>query len=144
MRISQKGESLVGIIIGVTILSFAVIWIMNLIFQSQNVIDNFNENRNIELIEDNALVIWKKIDTSLVLEDEIFYIYKDNINKTYQIYTGTINDGYKYIDENGNHISNTWSYDGQLYERTYILKRKQSPSWSGTYTILSPTINTVN
>lgn len=143
MRISQKGESLVWIIIGITILSFALVWIMNLVFQSQNVVENFHVNRDISLLKENALLIGNTINTSFVLEDEIFYVHRNTSGNTYDLYTGATNEGYKYVDERGNTISNTGSYNGTLYERTFTLKRKTNPS--GTiYTLIFPIIKKSN
>lgn len=143
MRISQKGESLVWIIIGVTILSFVLVWIMNLVFQSQDVVDNFQSNRDISLLEENALLIGNALDTSSVLEDEVFYVQRNTSSSTYDIYTGTVNEWYKYIDSLGNTISNTWSYSWIYYERSFTLKRKTNPAWT-IYTLITPLIKKAN
>lgn len=143
MRISQKGESLVWIIIGVTILSFVLVWIMNLVFQSQDVVDNFQSNRDISLLEENALLIGNVLNTSLVLEDEVFYVERNTSSNTYDIYTWTLNEWYKYIDSLGDTISNTWSYTWIYYERSFTLKRKTNPAGT-VYTLITPLIEKAN
>lgn len=143
MRISQKGESLVWIIIGVTILSFVLVWIMNLVFQSQDVVDNFQSNRDVSLLEENALLIGNALDTSLVLEDEVFYVQRNSPDSTYYIYTWTLNEWYKYIDSLGNTISNTWSYSWIYFERSFTLKRKTNPVGT-VYTLITPLIKKAN
>lgn len=143
MRISQKGESLVWIIIGVTILSFVLVWIMNLVFQGQDVVDNFQSNRDVSLLEENAILIGNVLDTSLVQEDELFYVSRNTTDNTYYIYTGTLNQWYKYIDSLWNTISNTWSYVWIYYERSFTLKRKTNPAGT-VYTLITPTIEKAN
>lgn len=143
MRISKKGESLVWIIIGVTILSFVLVWIMNLVFQSQDVVDNFQSNRDLSLLEENALLIGNAIDTSFVMENEVFYVERNTTNNTYYIYTGSLSEWYKYIDSMGNTISNTGSYTWIYYKRSLTLKRKTSPTGT-VYTLITPTIEKAN
>jgi len=50
------------------------------------------------ILKSNLSHILLKTDTSQVLENQVFYIYKDRANQEFKIFTGTTNATYKYID----------------------------------------------
>ncbi|MDP2091102.1 MAG: hypothetical protein Q8K30_05920 [Candidatus Gracilibacteria bacterium] len=117
------GESLIGVIIGIFILSFIVLGITNLLINSKNIINTYENKKIINLIKNNSENILKKINTEDIQETEVFYLYKDIINKEFVIFTGSTNVGYKYIDEFGNKIDNLESFDGDIYSRIFWAER---------------------
>nr|MDD3720761.1 hypothetical protein [Candidatus Gracilibacteria bacterium] len=118
-----KGESLVGVILAVALLGFVILGIANMLTYSDTVNYNYEIESNINLIKDNTLNILKKLDISPLQENETFYLYKDSINKSFLLFTGTTNEQYKYIDKYGEKV-NPLSFSGIIYERNILLEKK--------------------
>lgn len=129
-----KWESLIGIIIAISLLWFVILWIANLINYSTTVNYNYEITSSVDLIKDNTLNIVKKLDTSSIQENEIFYLYKDTSNKNFLTYTWVLNEQYKYIDkywENIDPLSFSWT----IYERTIQLEKKDTINWDNIFKI---------
>lgn len=47
----------------------------------------------------------KNTDTSMLKENEVFYVHKNRASSTFQIFTWSTNENFKYIDELWNSIS---------------------------------------
>jgi hypothetical protein len=123
MRNTSIWESLVWIIIWVSILAIAILWILNVILYSTSLIDIFEKTTRLNLLKDNIQNITKRLDTSNIEENETFYIYKNPTTKYFTIYTWAINSQYKYIDELGNYIPNLASFTWETYARIFWLER---------------------
>ncbi len=119
----KKWESLVWIVIGITILSFCILWIVNIINYSTNLIDSFTKNVRLNILKDNLSHITDALDTNNIAENELFYIYKNSTGSVFQIFTWATNVGYKYIDENGNKVDDTTNFEWPLYSRVLWLTR---------------------
>ncbi len=124
MRKTKKWESLIWIVIGIAILSFTILWIINIISYSINLIDTFEENTRISILRDNLSHIVNQLDTSNLAENEKFYIYKDSTNYEFKIFTWSTNEQYKYIDENGNKVNDIISFSWTSYSRELWLTRE--------------------
>lgn len=124
MRKTKKWESLVWIVIGIAILSFTILWIINIISYSMNLIDAFEKNTRMSILRDNLSHIINKLDTSNLAENEIFYIYKNSSGSEFQIFTWTFNTEYKYIDENGNKVNDIVNFSWAIYSRVLWLTRE--------------------
>lgn len=129
MNNSRTGESFVGIIIGVFILGVVIVGIMNLIIFSNNLIKTYDENVITNVLKESLSNILTYVDTSNVWENEIFYIYKNNTTKQYDVFTGSSNVAYKYIDEYGEKIDDINTYDGDIYSRILWLEREDTTLW---------------
>lgn len=129
MNNSRTGESFVGIIIGVFILGIVIVGIMNLIIFSNNLIKTYDENVITNVLKESLSNILTYVDTSNVWENEIFYIYKNNTTKQYDVFTGSSNVAYKYIDEYGEKIDDINTYDGDIYSRILWLEREDTTLW---------------
>lgn len=118
---NQKGETLVSILIGIFILSIAIFGISNLLANNLAIEDDQFRAAKIRLMELNATNIIKQIDTSGLAEKEVFYLEKNSGASTFKIHTGSLAENYAYINFYGEPITNTGSYTGGLYLRTFIV-----------------------
>lgn len=123
-------ESLIWVIIWIFILSFIVLWITNLLINSQNIIDTYENKKIINLIKNNSENVLKKINTENIQETEVFYLYKDILNKEFLIFTGSSNIWYKYIDEFGNKIDDLESFSWDIYSRIFWAERDDNSLWN--------------
>ena len=74
--------------------------IVNILIFSTDVTAKYNETNRVQVLKQNLTNAIKKMDTSMIQENEIFYVHKNNITHQYEIFTGAINEAqYKYIDE---------------------------------------------
>jgi hypothetical protein len=123
MNLSKKAESLVWIVIAVSILSFVMLWILHTLSYSNDISDIYKEKSDLIFVEENAKNIAKKLDLSLIWDDEEFYIYKNENEKKY---LATKDENYKFIDGLWNYVDpNTFNWD--IYTR--ILEKSKS-SWT--------------
>ncbi len=121
MLTSHKAESFVGIVVWVFILSFVILWIVNILVFSTDTTAKYNETNRIQVLKQNLTRVVKKLDTSLLEENEIFYLHKnrasDPLNPKYEIFTGATNENYKYIDELGSTIDNLATFEWDIYSQ---------------------------
>lgn len=94
--------------------------------QNRTIDEDYNTNNAVYLLRTNAENIVKKLDTKSLAEKDIFYIIKDSTVKTFQIFTGTTNDGYRYINGDGDLVTNTGSYGGTLYSRIFLVEKNDT------------------
>ncbi|MDQ7022414.1 MAG: hypothetical protein Q9M97_02610 [Candidatus Gracilibacteria bacterium] len=117
---NKQAESLVGIIVGIFILSFVLLGIGNLIGNSRENISHFDEQMDIDILSKNAYKIINTIDLSALSDGDIFIFIKDKIAKEIKIQTL---EEYKYINNSGEKVSNPINYKGKVYERTLEIKK---------------------
>lgn len=117
MKPQIQAESLIGIIIWIFILSFVLIGIGNVIFHSKDMIIHYDNMYKIDVLKYNMDTILRSLNTSDIAQNEIFYIYKNIATKRFEILTGSVNEEYKYIDENGNKVDRN-NFEDDIYERT--------------------------
>lgn len=117
MLASRKAESFVGIVVWVFILSFVMLGIVNILIFSTDVTAKYNESNRIQVLKQNLTNVIKNIDTSNIGENEIFYVHKNRAADVFEIYTGSTNENYKYIDELGNTISDISTFEGDIYSQ---------------------------
>ncbi len=114
---SRKAESFVGIVVWVFILSFVMLWIVNILIFSTDVTAKYNESNRIQILKQNLTNVIKTIDTSGINENEIFYVHKNRAASVYEIYTGAVNEHYKYIDELWNTIPDINTFKWDIYSQ---------------------------
>lgn len=114
---SQKAESFVGIVVWVFILSFVMLGIVNILIFSTDVTARYNESNRIQVLKQNLTNVVKELDTSMIQENEIFYVHKNRAASNYEIYTGSTNEHYRYIDELWNTIPDVSNFDGDIYSQ---------------------------
>ncbi|MCK9272146.1 hypothetical protein M0P65_01230 [Candidatus Gracilibacteria bacterium] len=121
-KLNNKGETLVSLIIGIFIISLVITGIVSIIGSNYSLEDSFIKNNKVFFLKNNTVNIIKSIDTKSITEGEKIYIYKDKLNKKFEILTGTENDKYSLVDEYGNNILDTQNYDGNLYSRIVYIQ----------------------
>jgi len=84
---NKKAESFVGIIVWVFILSFVMLGIINILIFSTDVTTKYNEANRVQILRQNLTNVIKNIDTSMLSENEIFYIHKNRAASNHEIYT---------------------------------------------------------
>lgn len=57
------------------------------------------------------------MDTSMIDENEIFYVHKNRAASTYEIFTWATNEFYRYIDELGNTIPDITTFEWDIYSQ---------------------------
>jgi len=128
---NNSWESLIWIIIGVFILSFIILWVSNLLINNIWTINSYENKRDISILTKNTTNIIQKIDTTMVNETEIFYLYKNNTNKNFEIKTWSWNYEYKYIDKYWNkiEINDLALFPWNIYSRVLWLEREDTSQW---------------
>lgn len=104
MKKNKKADSIAWIIIAVFILSFAMLWIVNVLDYNKDMTYNYEKETDLYVLKSNSDNILKRLDISELWQDEIFYIRKDNVNNEFLILTWSTNEHYKYVDKNWNNI----------------------------------------
>ena len=126
MKNYKNADSLVWIIIWVFILSVALMWIINVLWFSQNTLTIYNSSIIKYIIESNVENITKKIDNSDIVNGETFYLYKDTVNKEFKYLTWIVNEDYKYMNKFWEKIDptlNLWkTYSTELSKKIDILR----------------------
>ena len=120
---NNKGESFVWVIVGVFILAIAILGIFSLITYSRTLIYTYETNARVSILRNNLSNIVAKLDTSKILENEVFYIYQNQATQNFEVFTGSTNVEYKYIDKFGIKIDDLDTYDGVIYSRQLLLER---------------------
>lgn len=119
---SRKAESFVWIIVWVFILTFVMLWIVNILIFSTDVTARYNQTNRIQVLKQNLTNIIKELDTSAIPENEIFYLYKNrNVSpwqSNFEIFTGSVNQTYQYIDEIWDHVSDINTFQWDIYSQT--------------------------
>lgn len=123
-------ESLVWIVVWVFIISFIVLWITNLLISSKDIIETYENKKIISILKNNTENVIKRINTSNIQETELFYLYKNNILKEYEILTWAINDTYKYIDQYWNKVDDLVNFQWDVYSRLLWVERDDNFIWN--------------
>jgi hypothetical protein len=123
MKINKNAESIVWIIVAVTILSFAMLWIVNVLTYNRDIKSGYSKKVDKLVLQTNADNIAEKLDLSLINNNETFYIYKDETNKKYKVFTWSQSENYKFIDKFWNYLTN---FEWDVYTREFI---KTTNTW---------------
>ncbi len=126
---SKQAESFIGIMIGVFLISIVILGISNLLNYSGEIIRDYEDNTKITILKNNTKNIISTIDTSNILENEIFYIHDNSGSGSFVAYTGSANAGYKYINEYGQYLADPVNYDGAVYARQLWIEREDTSVW---------------
>jgi hypothetical protein len=118
---SRKAESFVWIIVWVFILAFVMLWIVNILIFSTNVTAKYNETNRIQVLKQNLTNVIKNIDTSMLQENEVFYVHKNRAStpwdSKFEIYTWSLNENYQYIDELGDSVIDINTFQWDIYSQ---------------------------
>ncbi len=127
---NNKWESLVWVIVWVFILSIILLWVTNLLINSNDIIHTYNNKEILNILKSNTENIIKEIDTSNISESEIFYLYKNNSTYDFEVFTWANNVEYKYIDIYWTKVNDLTWFTDDIYSRTLLLERDDNTIWS--------------
>lgn len=119
MLITKKAESLAWIIIWVFILSFVLLWIGSLIWNSKDLIWDFDKKMNLDLLTSSSYSIINNLDVSSLTDGQIFYLYKNTSANTFDIYSWVSNSQYKYVDKYWNKVDDPLNFSWDVYDRIF-------------------------
>lgn len=119
MLITKKAESLAWIIIWVFILSFVLLWIGSLIWNSKDLIGDFDKKMNLDLLTSSSYSIINNLDVSSLTDGQIFYLYKNTSANTFDIYSWVSNSQYKYVDKYWNKVDDPLNFSWDVYDRIF-------------------------
>lgn len=123
---TKKAETFAGIIIGVFILSIILLGLGKLMYYSYDMLSQFNDANRINILQNNLTHIIRKLDTTEVLENEVFYVHKNKLTKDFEVFTGATNVEYKYIDKYGDKVDSIDTYEWTIYSRVLWKERSDN------------------
>ena len=121
-KIDKKWETLVSLMVWIFIISLVISGIVSIIGSNYSLEDGFIKNNKVFFLKNNTVNIIKSLDTKWITEWEKIYIYKDDANKKFTIFTWAINEKYSLVDEYWNNILDTTKYDWNQYLRSVYIQ----------------------
>jgi hypothetical protein len=125
MKLNKSAESIVWILIAIVILSFAMLWIVNVLNYNGDISLDYSKQVDLTILKTNADNIVEKLDLDWINSGEAFYIYKNETSKEYNLFTWATNESYKFIDRLWNNV-NLSDFNWDIYVREFI---KISNTW---------------
>ena len=99
---------------------------MNLLIFSYDVTQKHFERNNIDILSNNLSRVIKALDTSALVENEVFYIHKNRaVGNTYEIKRGVNNDFYRFINEHGETID-VDTYEWEIYSQILWVAKEET------------------
>lgn len=111
MKNNKRADTIAWIIIAVFILSFAMLWIVNVLDYNQNISDNYEKETDSYILKSNSENILKRLNIDHIEQDQKFWIYKNEGTNMYEVVTWTWNEMYRYVDKDGRKVdpaTNLW------------------------------------
>lgn len=93
-----------------------------ILLQNSTIEEDYDKNNTITILQSNAESIVRKTNTSGFAEKDVFFVYKNPVTKIFEAFTGTTNERYKYVNKNGDMVTNTGSYAGTVYTRIFTVE----------------------
>ncbi len=133
---TKRAETLISVIVGVTILAIVVSGIIAILSNSSSIEDDYIRNNRLHLIQLNLTNIVRNLPTTSSLTGgEIFYLEKNTTSNEFIIHTGSNAGNYGYIDQTGENVTNTGSFTGNLYLATFRMEKNDANSATGAQVI---------
>lgn len=129
-KIDKKWETLVSLMVWIFIISLVISGIVSIIGSNYSLEDGFIKNNKVFFLKNNTVNIIKSLDTKWITEWEKIYIYKDDTNKKFTIFTGAVNEKYGLVDEYWNNILDTTKYDWNQYLRSVYIQNADTSVWT--------------
>jgi len=123
---NQNWESFAGIVVGVFILSFVILGIVNIITFSLDNSNSYLASTKAASITSNAYKIFNTLDTTGLNSGEEFYIYKNSSTNSFSFLSGASNSSYMYVNDAMEYISDVNTYDWTIYVLKGIVYKKDS------------------
>ena len=83
----KSGETLAAVIVGTVILGLAISGIAVILTSNTTLETEYEKNNRLFLLQNNSETIVRKVDTSAIVEGEVFFLRKDAASKTFLILT---------------------------------------------------------
>ena len=96
---------------------------------SVEVINTYKNKRDINVLRNSTINIVQKLDTTLVQETEIFYLYKNTTTNNFEVKVGTWSYIYKYIDNLWNKVDDLQNFPWNIYSRVLWVEREDTSLW---------------
>lgn len=147
---NKKAESFAWIIVWVFILSFVILWIVNIITYSRNSVGWFETENIVANLKMNYESIIKSsdIDFTWMSSGDEFYLEKNPSLLTYTFLSWAIHTDHQYVDSIWIHITDTSTYEGDIYIAKWVFYWNSTitaDDWSTTivplYKIITSTLN---
>lgn len=117
---SNRWETIASVIIVIAIIAIILIAFIKIIEYDNELNFQYDKINYLTLLENNTNKIVQKIDTSLLWEWNIFYLYKTG--SEIKIFTWIENQEYKYINYLWEYV-NSGSYKWPIYTRQCIIQK---------------------
>ncbi len=121
MKNNKRADTIAWIIIAVFILSFAMLWIVNVLDYNQNISQNYEKETDTYILKSNSENILNRLNVDKIQENEKFYIYKNTASGEFLIMTWAANESYKYVDKDWNNVDPNL-YKGKTFIREFSKK----------------------
>ena len=148
MKKTQNGESFVGIIVWVFILSFVVLGIVNVLTYSTRLTSQYEDSNHILILRQNLTNAVKKTDTSMLIQNEIFYLHKNRATSEFEVIRpqecidnlSPLEDEslchfYRYIDSWGDTITDITTHDWDIYSHILWVSTEDTTFWEANQII---------
>ena len=124
--LNSHGETLVSVLVWILLLTTIVFWIANFLGKSAGLEADIQNQTLLNILVQNSSTLIQNTDTTKIAENEVFYLYKDVLNKKIQVFTWATNAGYAYINTRGEFITNTGTTQDIIYSRSFKIWAKAS------------------
>ena len=95
-----------------------------IVFQNRTIEEDYETNNAIAILQTNAENIVRNIDMSAFNEKDLFFLCKNPATQIFSAFTGTMGEQCKYIDKNGETVTNTGTFAGTVYTRIFSVERE--------------------
>lgn len=148
MKKTQNAESFAGIIVWVFILSFVVLGIVSVLNYSIRLTEQYEDSNRILILKQNITNAVKKTDTSMLTQNEIFYLHKNRATSELEVIRPQVcidelpvwEDEsschfYRYIDETWETISDITTHEWSIYSHILWLSAEDTTLWEANQII---------
>lgn len=125
MKKNISWETMISIIFAVIIILIIMFSIIKIVEYDNWLNYEYDKINYISILEKNTSNLIQKIDTSNLVEWDLFFLYK-TWNEI-QVFSWSENEDYKYINYLWEY-TNTWSYNWVIYTRQCLVE-KDSSEW---------------
>jgi hypothetical protein len=131
MKLNKNAESIAGIMIAVTILAFAMLWIVSILSYNRDISQNYSEQVDLVILKENAENIARKLNLNSINSNETFYIYKDKDLNEYNLFTWATSENYKFINRFWDNIESD-NFNWDIYTREFVKTSNAWIDWDNT------------
>jgi len=139
MKKQQNAESFAWIIVWVFILSFVVLGIVNILTYSIRLTNDYEDANRILILKQNISNAVKRTDTSMLEQNELFYLHKNRATSEYEVIRPDLCTEdcqfYRYIDAQWNTISDITSHEWDIYSHLLWVSTEDTSLWDANQII---------